>query len=442
MIAVAAGTDHSLVVGGDGLVYGAGANYMGQLTGTAERKRFLSMLTGLPGGVRATATDGGNSESIVLGDDGVAYSSGFGDFDRVNHATLDPLVGLPTGVRANAVAAGDCHLLVLGDDGRVYGEGCNEFGQLTGAAIERTILTRLKGLPIGVKATAVAAGGYTSLVVGDNGMVYGAGDNEIGQITGMHGEKRTLSPLSGLPTGVKATDVAIGCCHSLVVGDDGQVYGAGWNENGQLTGTDPTKSTLTPFTGLPAGVRASAVAAATQHSLVVADDGVAYGTGSNRNGQITGTDARSTLTPLTGLPPAVHAVLPAARGSHSLVVGSDGIAYGTGNNVSGQLTGAVKKKSTLTPLVWGIANNVVPRITGTPRLHQTLTARYGQWWPTPTSYTYIWFRNGDPIPGATSKAHLVAARDLGTRLKVKVTAERSGYHSGSKTTVPVAVVGP
>ncbi len=65
----------------------------------------------------------------------------------------------------------------------------------------------------------------------------------------------------GLPDGVRAVSVAAGYVHSLVVGDDGLAYGTGWNFYGQLTGTGGRR-TLTVLTGLPVGVRAVAAAAA------------------------------------------------------------------------------------------------------------------------------------------------------------------------------------
>ncbi|GAB3259965.1 hypothetical protein [Nocardioides dilutus] len=88
--------------------------------------------------------------------------------------------------------------------------------------------------------------------------------------------------------------------HSLVVGDDGVVYGTGSSDYGQLTGTG-NRATLTALTGLPAGVRGVTAAASWYHSLVVGDDGVVYGTGRNNYGELTGTGNRTTLTALTGL---------------------------------------------------------------------------------------------------------------------------------------------
>ena len=62
----------------------------------------------------------------------------------------------------------------------VYGTGTNYFGQLTGPEDSKSALTPLVGLPPGVLVTAVAAGFGTCLVLGDDGLVYGAGSNSPG----------------------------------------------------------------------------------------------------------------------------------------------------------------------------------------------------------------------------------------------------------------------
>ena len=195
--------------------------------------------------------------------------------------------------------------------------------------------------------------------------------------------------MTGLPPGVEATGVAAGYWHSLVIGDDGKVYGTGVNESRQLTGTDDLKRTLTPLTGLPAGVRATVAAAGYAHSLVVGDDSITYGAGANDDGPLTGAEW-------------------AAR-------------------------------TTLTPLVWGVANIVRPQVTGIPRLGRTLTAHHGHWWPAPTSIAFKWFRNGKAIPGAIHKTYHPVARDVGARLRVKVTAKHSGYQTGTQTSLYVLV---
>lgn len=439
---VSAGDRTSLVVGTDRRVYGAGDNGYGPLTGEDHQERYLTMLRGLPAGVGAAAATTGGSHSLVLGRNGRVYGAG-GNYEGELTGTgarhvLTRLEGLPSGVRATAVAAGDVWSLVVGDDGRVYGSGDNWAGQLTGRRDHKPALAPLTGLPSGVRATGVAAGTEHSLVLGSDGRAYGAGYNGSGELTGTAEKKHRLTPLQGLPAGVRATAIAAGEGHSLVIGDDGIVYGAGWNGSGQLTGAGDEKRALTPLTGLPTGVHAIAIAAGYGHSLVLGANGVAYGAGDNDYAELTGERKKvRILTPLTGLPAGVRATGIAAGYGHSLVTGDDGMVYGAGANGTGQIAGADRaRRRTLTPLVWGITEAVAPRIVGRPRAGETLTARHGQWWPDPTRYTYRWLRNGDLISRTSRNTYRLRPLDLGSRLRVKVTVWHPGFHSATKSTPP------
>lgn len=87
------------------------------------------------------------------------------------------------------------------------------------------------------------------------------------------------------------------------------------------------------------------------------------------------------------------------------------------------------------------SNTDEPTISGTPAQGQTLTATAGTWDGSPTSYSYQWVRcsssGGAPdgsdcgvIGGATTTAYIVSSGDVGSRLRVRVTATNS---DGSKT---------
>ncbi|MFA6575484.1 MAG: hypothetical protein WCS84_08680, partial [Nocardioides sp.] len=211
---------------------------------------------------------------------------------------------------------------------------------------------------------------------------------------------------------------------------------------GQLTGAGD-KATLTALTGLPAGVRGVAAAGGAYHSLVLGDDGVVYGTGSNNFGQLTGAGDKATLTALTGLPAGVGGAVVAAGQVHTLVVGDDGMLYGTGSNNWGQLTGT-GDKATLTalPLSPSVVSVNRPQVRGNPWVGRTLTATPGTWTPAVTSITYQWRRNGTAIPGATNQGYQVIAGDWKQRLTVAVTASAPGSLPATRESAPVTVLRP
>lgn len=84
------------------------------------------------------------------------------------------------------------------------------------------------------------------------------------------------------------------------------------------------------------------------------------------------------------------------------------------------------------------ALSVAPAISGTPKNGQTLTVSNGTWLNTPTSYTYMWFRNGAVIGGATSQTYVLVGADINDMIVAQVTAiNASGTGIGQS-----AAVGP
>jgi len=134
--------------------------------------------------------------------------------------------------RVVAISAGWFHSLALTSDGRVASWGSNAYGQLgvdLGAGVEdRHTPDLVPGLE-GIRA--VAAGGYFSLALGNDGFVWAWGYNEAGQL----GDDTTVSRWK--PRKVKLSKViaiAAGGFHALAVVHGGKVAAWGSNDSGQL----------------------------------------------------------------------------------------------------------------------------------------------------------------------------------------------------------------
>ncbi len=69
----------------------------------------------------------------------------------------------------------------------------------------------------------------------------------------------------------------------------------------------------------------------------------------------------------------------------------------------------------------------------TPHVGDALTVDPGTVNPQPDALSYQWYRNGDAIDGATTPSYDVIPADAGTRLKVAVTAHKTGYSDASGT---------
>jgi hypothetical protein len=58
------------------------------------------------------------------------------------------------------------------------------------------------------------------------------------------------------------------------------------------------------------------------------------------------------------------------------------------------------------------------------------------WQPLPTTIKYQWYKGGAAISGATKSTYTPGAAEIGYKLKVKLTASKSGYTTTSTVTVP------
>jgi len=120
--------------------------------------------------------------------------------------------------------------------------------------------------------------------------------------------------------------------------------------------------------------------------------------------------------------------------------------------ILGGMVGAAVAALTLTSASLGVthavpSNTSLPSISGSARDGSDLTADHGGWTGSPTSYAYAWLRcdtqggNCNAIGGATSRIYTVQTADVGSRLRVQVTAT-NGSGSGQATSRPTSTVTP
>jgi len=67
-----------------------------------------------------------------------------------------------------------------------------------------------------------------------------------------------------------------------------------------------------------------------------------------------------------------------------------------------------------------------PALTGTPALGSTLSVDPGVYMPADAALTYVWLRDGRPIPRCPGPQYVVRPADVGTRLSVRITARKPG----------------
>lgn len=437
---ISAGLSHSVVIAPDGTPYAVGEDSQGATAqGSPADVAALEPMKGLPAGVKAVTVSAGFRTTLVVGSDGVPYATGTQGGTELGVGvagtvfTLLPMVGLPPGVKATAVAAGRQFHLVLGSNGVVYGAGFNHVGQLTGVASPRTTLAPMTGLPAGTKAIAIAAGRTHSVVLDDLGRVYGTGKADLGQITGST-DRSTLTEFSDMPAGVRMTDIAAYEHHTVMLGADGRVYAVGENGDGQLGSGDNVTPQRSPVRMLRSS-GAVKVSAGAQHTVVISGGGL-LATGRGLSGQIGGSSSVNVLRPVTavstetGPSPIVEAD---GGGIHTLTLDEDGVLRGTGGNGEGQSVGSVGVDTQrLTPMVGQPTFSIAaPKVSGTPRVGVPLKASNGSWWPAASSFTHKWERTAGGLVVSNASSYTPVLADAGRTLQVRVAASRSFALEGS-----------
>lgn len=107
---------------------------------------------------------------------------------------------------------------------------------------------------------------------------------------------------------------------------------------------------------------------------------------------------------------------------------------------------AVSSPTSVVPEIAPPTNVSPPTITGTPQSGQTLTAAgAGTWTGNPTGFSFQWLRCDAagaacaPIPGATAATYVLGATDVGSTIRVQVTA-RNAAGDGIAVSAQTAVV--
>jgi thermitase len=91
-------------------------------------------------------------------------------------------------------------------------------------------------------------------------------------------------------------------------------------------------------------------------------------------------------------------------------------------------------------------NTAAPMISGAPQTGYTLSASTGTWTESPTGYAYQWQRcdttgaNCSPIPSATTQTYAIGSPDVGSTLRVSVTASNSAGSSAFASSAQTAVI--
>ncbi len=195
IIAAAGGTYHTVLLDESGNVWTSGNNVYGELgrqTANTEDSKFEKVTDSISG-IKIIAIAAGSYHSVLLDENGnvwTAGSNGYGALGRETEGTSGDIFGkadLQGATAAKFVAAGNGFTVVIDTDGKVRTCGINGFGQLgrdTGSdSSDWKLLAVTDGIDgAEIIAAATGAGSYYSVLLDKNGVILTCGANQCGQL--------------------------------------------------------------------------------------------------------------------------------------------------------------------------------------------------------------------------------------------------------------------
>lgn len=313
IVAISAGTDHSLALCSDGTLAAWGDNTSGELgiNSTTDSNVPVAVdQSGVLAGKTVVAISAGGSFSIALCSDGTIAAWGSGAAGQLgNNITASSYVpvlvntsGILFGKAVVKISAGGSHCLALCSDGTLVAWGVNTNGQFGNNSTTSSLVpvfVPMSGGLSGKTVTSISAGSDYSLVCA-NGTAVVWGYNDYPGSLGIGGStyyNNVLVPTNVVSSGILAGKTVAtvealfssGDSHSLLVCSDGTVASWGENSSGQL-GTNSTVPSSVPVGLYPSAVLSGktivSVASGYSFSIAQFSDGTLVSWGQNNYGQL------------------------------------------------------------------------------------------------------------------------------------------------------------
>ena len=367
---IVCGNFHTMIIKNNGTVWGCGFNDEGQL-GIGISGNNKSVFTECIGNINnaINIACGGNSTLIIRNEQTMQSIWGCGSniYNQLcNEFVLSNPVSL-TNFDNNTIltiACGGLHTMIIKKDKTVWGCGNNSYGQLgIGNTNHKYEFTQCIG-DIN-NAINVVCGNYFTIIIREDGSILGCGLNSYGQLgNGTIIDKLIFTECLGGINNVKK--IACGQIHTMIIREDGTVWGCGDNNYGQLgIGISGYETNKLIFTQCNGNINnAIEISCGSVHTMIIRDDHTVWGCGSNYWGQlgIGNNEDKSAFIECIGN--INNAISISGGSSHTILLKNDGTLLTCGRNNKGQLgIGNNEDKSSFTQCIVNI-NNIVSIICG------------------------------------------------------------------------------
>ena len=381
IINVSAGNYHTVVLMSNGTVWACGNNIYGQSGGETKNDvtEFVQMKDSNGFISDATAVSAGSDYTVILKKDGTVWACGRNNYGQLgNNSTSDSFTfvqmqyssdsGTAAVTDVSAIAAGTSHTVILKKDGTVWACGWNNYGQLgNGSTVSSTALVPMQDSSGSAMkdVTAIAVGISHTVILKKDGTVWACGYNALGQLGNnsttdsstfvqmqySSGYSTTATPVTD------ATAIAAGSYHTVIL-RNGAAWACGNNKFLQLGNDSQTVESSSTFVQMKDSngsiTDATAIAAGSNHTVVLRAGGTAWTCGNGTDGQL-GLDATKKIPHLLPMKDSTGSTIAdataiAAGTYHTLVLRTDGMLWACGQNYDGQL-GNGESGNTMSTLV-------------------------------------------------------------------------------------------
>lgn len=360
---------HVLSIGTDGNLYAWGNNQYGQLGFGDTNNQFTPKKVELPNGIKPkeiASMDVDVTHSMIIGSDGNLYAWGDGHSGQLGNGSYEnltkpTLIHLPNDAKPKIVKLGLFYSMVIADDGNLYVTGENGNSELGISGVMRTSTFQKVTFPNNIKPIDIFIEYRHSIVIGNDGNLYSWGRNYYGEV-GQGLVALNPTPLKViLPIGVKPKDISTNKQYTMIIGTDNNIYGCGRNSNGQL-GLDNVLNQSYPQVGiLPEGVMPKKLYTSIWTTFMIGDDGNLYGWGYNEYGQLGDGTYEEKHKPIKiDLPNGIKPKKVFLNNLSTIVMGTDDQLYGFGSNYYGEIGLDKTTEKTNIPTLIKLPNGIKP----------------------------------------------------------------------------------
>ncbi|XP_031837623.2 uncharacterized protein LOC116429160 isoform X1 [Nomia melanderi] len=334
VVSITCGDEHSAVICQTGRLFVFGSNDWGQLGLGHKNHISKPSCVKILKPEKVTHVACGRAHTLICTGAQKIFACGSdqeGQLGRGTSAIGDsassPVLVYDTGLAGPEIvqiAAGSHHSLALTSDGGVFAWGSNLEGQL-GLPDVSGLVNKPTKVQIPEPVKQISAGYYHSSFLTESGLVYVCGESESGKL-GVEAKFSTQIVPKQMQLPSPAVHVACGGHHTIILADNGNLYCTGSNSCGQLgLGTNTTELYTAKL--LPRGAlqneTVAQIGCGESHTAIVTESGKLFTCGDGRHGKLGLEENENNVHELTFAPKykELFVTKVACGGCHTILVG-------------------------------------------------------------------------------------------------------------------------